>query len=69
MSVNCKKRNSRCKLQIKITGRMNAQKRGTQVDKAALYRRIILPIRSDKAFKELFNCSPVYEVQFYNGLL
>lgn len=47
---------------------MNAQKRGTQVDKAALYRRIILPIRSDKAFKELFNCSPVYEVQFYNGL-
>ena len=45
---------------------MNAQKRGTQVDKAALYRRIILPIRSDKAFKELFNCSPVYEVQFYN---
>ena len=48
---------------------MNAQKRGTQVDKAALYRRIILPIRSDKAFKGLFNCSPVYEVQFYNGLL
>ena len=45
---------------------MNAQKRGTQVDKVALYRRIILPIRSDKAFKELFNCSPVYEVQFYN---
>ena len=31
---------------------MNALKRGTQVDKAALYRRIILPIRRDKAFKE-----------------
>ena len=43
---------------------MNAQKRVRKLIKQPYIERIILPIRSDKAFKELFNCSPVYEVQF-----